>query len=338
MERVLLRVIVMAVVLFVLAIVLSMSSLGYNITKFIFGQARQDMKPMHSTLHIGESGSTSTTSHHDSASLKTIPRILHMTYYDKAAIPPKVHDNIRNFAPGYDVRIYDDSDCEAMLTNHFSPEVLERFRSLKGAHKADLLRYCYLLKDGGVYVDIKTELIMPLDHIIDHTQPNLFYTVLSAIISDTIYQGIIACPPHHPVIRECLMFIVHLPPWVSRVYYSIFTTDMHAVIRKRCRAKRLNAGWLTEDTKYSTANRYYVFPTLSSFSNPPEESVYHCKDGLDRYGICEYMLAGDEPPHSQFTHTKGTPLIKIRYADFPWKSRASQRHDGKNQVIMSDGH
>ena len=32
--------------------------------------------------------------------------------------------------------------------------VKETFRKLKGAHKADLFRYCYLYKFGGIYLDI----------------------------------------------------------------------------------------------------------------------------------------------------------------------------------------
>jgi hypothetical protein len=239
-----------------------------------------------------------------------------MTYHDKAAIPQKVYDNLGAFASGYDVRIYDDADCEAMLTSHFPPAVLERFRSLKGAHKADLLRYCYLLKDGGVYMDIKTELVMPLDHIIDHARDHAYYTVLIGIFPDAVYQGIVACPPQHPVIRECLEYIVHLPPWVARWHYRIFITDMHAVIRRRCSgAKRLVAGWMAEP---DSPNVYHILPMVSSYSNPAPGSPYRCADGMDRYGLCEFVVAAEEPCHSTHRHPAGTPLFKLRYADFPW--------------------
>ena len=261
-----------------------------------------------------------------SAACATIPKILHLTYHDKANIPQKIHDDLRTFAAGYDVRIYDDADGEAMLRRHFAPEVLERFRSLRGAHKADLLRYCYLLIDGGVYIDIKTKLIMPLDQIIDHTRPGAFYTVLSTIISDTVYQGMLACPPQHPVMRDCLEFMVGLPAWVPRWYYAVFTTDMYATIRRRCGGKgRLHAGWNEAASSESSGDcryRYYLFPTLSLFTNPEESSPYRCTDGLDRYGMCEYIVAAADPPNDEHSHEQDAPLVKLRHADFPWPKSA----------------
>ena len=53
---------------------------------------------------------------------------------------------------------------------------------------------------GGIYLDIKTELIKPLNEIFNK---NYTYSVLS-IVRDTIYQGVIATPPGNPIFLKLI--------------------------------------------------------------------------------------------------------------------------------------
>ena len=121
------------------------------------------------------------------SSQQVIPKVLHQTYKDVARIPRKVYENIREFAPEYEHLVYSDSDVVSFLSTNFKPEVLQAFHTLKlGAHKADLFRYCILYVKGGVYLDIKTELIKPLDKLFKDGAIN---TVISRVSSE-IYQGV----------------------------------------------------------------------------------------------------------------------------------------------------
>lgn len=234
-----------------------------------------------------------------------IPKIIHMTYYAKSKIHPKVYENIKRFAPDYELRVYDDNDCEEFMKENFPPAVLAQFHKLKGAHKADLARYCYLYKHGGVYLDIKTELITPLSTLIKHDS-STFYSVLDTTVTQTIYQGIIACPPRHPLIAESLNFVVATPWWIPRLLYIVFVVDMYIRIAKRCKRKRLRPGTYLGQSE--TNEVYVLLPLHVAFRNPPKSSPYHCPDGLDRYGACGYVLSSESKD----------PIIKLRYADFPW--------------------
>lgn len=220
-----------------------------------------------------------------------IPKILIQTYYDKRKIPKKVYDNLKKYAPDYKHIIYDDNECEEFFKKYFNPNILLTFRKLKGAHKADLFRYCYLYKFGGVYLDIKTELIKPLKEIFPN---NYTYSVLS-INQNTIYQGIIATPPGNPLFLKLIYFMVKLVEKRTKFPYIIFTIDFFHKIYDYC-DKKPEAGLNIGKKGFN----YYLYVEKCS------KNKNKCYDGLDRYGLCCFVYDGK------------TKMIKSRYSDFPW--------------------
>ena len=89
-----------------------------------------------------------------------IPKIIHATYHAKHKIPQHVKDKLINNHKNYKIIIYDDDDCRRELSK-LGPEYVDKFNSLvRGAHKADFFRYCILYLHGGIYLDIKTDLVM----------------------------------------------------------------------------------------------------------------------------------------------------------------------------------
>jgi hypothetical protein len=227
----------------------------------------------------------------DEETIPTIPRVIIQTYFDKKRIPKKVYDNINKYAPGYKHIIWDDQECETFFKKYFNPNILLTFRKLKGAHKADLFRYCYLYKYGGIYLDIKTELIRPLNQVFPN---NYTYSVLS-IIKNSIYQGIIATPPGNPLFLKLIYFMVKLVEKRKKFPYIIFTIDFFHKIYDYCDQKPkpgLNIG--------KKGYNYYLYIEKCS------KNKNKCHDGLDRYGLCCYVYNG---------HKR---MIKNRYSDFPW--------------------
>ena len=221
----------------------------------------------------------------------TIPRVIIQTYYDKDNIPKKVYDNIKEYAPGYEHIIWDDSECENFFKKYFNPNILKTFRKLKGAHKADLFRYCYLYKYGGIYLDIKTELIRPVSEVFPE---NYTYSVLS-IINNSIYQGIIATPPRNPLFLKLIYFMVKLVEKRNKFPYIIFTIDFFHKVYDYC-------GKTPEPGLNYGQNGFHYYLFLEKCSKNPAK----CYDGLDRYGLCCYVYDGYKR------------MIKSRYSDFPW--------------------
>jgi len=242
---------------------------------------------------------------------EAIPRILHMTYVDRAKIPQKVHDNLKTFAAGYDIRIAEDPECEALIGEHFTPAVLQRFRTLKGAHKADLYRYCALWVHGGVYCDIKTEHILPLDQVVDHAS-GAVHTAIDCFPGNTsctrcIYQGFIATPPKHPLFLELIQFMVDVPAWIPGVHYLVFCQDMYERI-----CKRLGVPYLDRGLNQTGTEKYMLLVYEGAFSAKTER--FECYDGLDQYGLCLFLTDG-----------LGRSRVKARYADYPWHTTKVER-------------
>lgn len=220
-----------------------------------------------------------------------IPKVIYTTYKDKNKIPQKVYDNLNRFAPSYELKVFDDNDCVAFLRTHYLSNVVDKFNSLKGTHKADLFRYCILYINGGVYMDIKTELIKPLDDMFPDDKA--LYTVISKV-DNTMYQGIIAVRPRNELFSRLIRFMVCKHSVLASLEYHIFTKDFYRQIdidtgHKPVAGKTL--GKLSD---------YYLFQEQCS-KNPSD-----CYDGLDRYGFCSYITDNDER------------IIKMRYSDYPW--------------------
>jgi hypothetical protein len=220
------------------------------------------------------------------------PLFLHQTYYQKKSIPQKIYDNIQKYASNFEHKIYDDDDIRTFLDKHFHPIVLEKFNSIKeGAHKADLFRYCIMYQLGGVYLDIKTELILDLEELImQHGNRGEVITVIDKTQS-AIYQGIIIAPPKQTIFLTLIDGILNSaknPPYnlFIKDFYRYIQNDASIVKEGQLKGKRLN---------------YTLFTEICS------KNSQDCHDGLDRYGFCCNVFY------------KGKKIIKTRYADYPWK-------------------
>ena len=219
---------------------------------------------------------------------KIIPNILFQTYYDKMKIPQYIFDNVKKYAPEYKYYIYDDKDAIKFLETYFDKKVSNRFKSLKkGAHKADLLRYCFLYINGGIYLDIKTILIKPLDEIF--INKTYFYSCISAV--EWVYQGVLATPPRNILFLSLIDKIVNSSNISLYLNYLLYCKDMYNKIKKDIRNNslnnKLNSGInnglnnkLNNGINNGLIQDYYLF----------EEKCNNTTDNncskLDRYGFC----------------------------------------------------
>jgi hypothetical protein len=216
-----------------------------------------------------------------------IPKVLFQTYMDKSRIPQEVFDNVTQFAKEYLHVIYDDKESLQMIQDYYTDSVTEIFHLLQGPHRADLIRYCYLYLFGGIYMDIKTELIKPLSEIFTS---NVLYTVLS--YGDAhIHQGIIAVKPRHPLFLELIQHMVNIK---IPSHYHEFTNYFLYQIKKDTDGKIVQG--------LNQGNKYKYFILKENCSNDASQ----CHDGLDRYQLCCYVYENE------------LPVIKTRRSSYPW--------------------
>ena len=217
-----------------------------------------------------------------------ITKKIFQTYHSISKIPNEIYENIKQYAPEYEHIVFDDDMALPFLYTYFNKKVVDTFLNLYGAHRSDLLRYCLIYVYGGVYLDIKTELICPLSSLL---VTNDIYTVLchSPVMIGTIYQGIIATPPQMPFFLKLIQFIVKIGE-VPKINYWLFCIDFYNKIRDET----------GEHPKIGQNNGFYLWEDRCSM-DPGK-----CYDGLDRYGTC------------CFVYDKDIPIIKTRRASYPW--------------------
>ena len=196
------------------------------------------------------------------------PNLIYLSYRSAETVPGYIWDQFRTYAPHYDIQFYDDERCLRSL-RPFGESVLRCYQSLtEPAHRCDLWRYCMLYQTGGVYLDIKTILTRPVSEMFPH--PNCLYTVLS-IMPETIYQGIIAVPPKHPIIADAISNFLNDPPQGKDDYLHA-TSQLHSLI-ERYTGMSPQCGW----NHGPAAGDIYLFQ---------EKKTRHCAQ-RDRYNNCE---------------------------------------------------
>jgi hypothetical protein len=101
-----------------------------------------------------------------------IPRVINQTAPNWASLPGPILENIREMRkmnPDWEYRFYSDDDVRDFIERNYEPEILEVYESINpkyGAARADLFRYLLIYKNGGLYLDIKSQITKPLDLVI----------------------------------------------------------------------------------------------------------------------------------------------------------------------------
>ena len=100
-----------------------------------------------------------------------IPKIIHQTF-GRSTLPKELEENREKFLslnPTWEYRFYDDDAIIEFIKTNFNSQVLDYFNRINpayGAARADLFRYLVIYKCGGVYLDIKSSILLPLDSVL----------------------------------------------------------------------------------------------------------------------------------------------------------------------------
>ena len=123
----------------------------------------------------------------------------------KERIESHVVSQLKKQTQGYDYKFFDDEDIMAFFKENPDPNyprIAEVFYSFtKGEHRADLFRYYYLYKKGGIYVDSDLMLYDPVSQIIGK---NTFVSVWDMKHRGATFNGFIAAIPRHPIVAAAL--------------------------------------------------------------------------------------------------------------------------------------
>ena len=214
---------------------------------------------------------------------------LFQTYHNKSLIPPKVYDNIKQYASKYKHIVYDYDECLEYIKTNYDEKIANTFINLQNkAHKADLWRYCILYKEGGLYMDIKVQLIGDINNLFD---PNILTTCYR---KNNIFNGIIYSPKDNPIFLELIDFIVNQPPHIPY----------------QCICKHF-AKTICKYTGQPLDNKLFIVDKI-----PP---IYLFEEIVKKYNVGERRELYDRYKLIDKVYDKGKYIIKARFSDYTGK-------------------
>jgi mannosyltransferase OCH1-like enzyme len=147
-----------------------------------------------------------------------IPNIIHQTFYTKV-LPSDIINIIqrnKRICSHCKFVFYDDNDCDIFIKNNFDGRVFRAFKKINdcyGAMKADFFRYCVLYKIGGIYLDIKSSINVPIFSLIMPDDICLLDIPRNDLeswrINDPTYeQWLLIFAPQHPYLESMIQLMV----------------------------------------------------------------------------------------------------------------------------------
>jgi len=159
-----------------------------------------------------------------------IPRLIHQIYLPGADALPAAERAVvaalgaRN--PGWEHRLHDAGAARTFIAGEYGAAVLALWEAIDPAYyaaRADLLRYLLLYRHGGVYLDVKSTALAPLDSVLDPADAFLLgqwpdqrdlparasrFRELRHVAGGEYQQWVIVAAPGHPFLRAVIAAVL----------------------------------------------------------------------------------------------------------------------------------
>jgi mannosyltransferase OCH1-like enzyme len=202
-----------------------------------------------------------------------IPKTIIQTSKSSTGLETLHYNSIMTFIdlnPEYEYQFYDDTMCKTFIEQNYDPSILEAYNALiPTAFKADLFRYCYLYKNGGVYTDCKMILRKPLREWIFNNQE---YLLVEDYGSKQFYNAVMAMTPGNTQIYQLILKIrdntvnyaygfsclEYTGPKLLYKYFNNYNSQFkHIVINGDAENNYLNTMVIRKSDKKIILNKFY---------------------------------------------------------------------------------
>lgn len=171
-----------------------------------------------------------------------IPQIVHQTFRTRQLKPELAAsvDEMRRRNPDWDYRFYDDNDLKDYVLKHYGPDFLAYFDAINDHYapaKADLFRYLLMYREGGLYLDIKSQATRPLNQVLRPTDRYLIsqwrngpdsrfptwglHSELRKIPGGEYQQWFILAAPGHPFLKVVIEQVMRNLRRYNPVHYGV---------------------------------------------------------------------------------------------------------------------
>ena len=230
--------------------------------------------------------------------------------------------------PEYEYEFFEDADCRKFIEDNFDKSILEAYDTLiPNAFKADLFRYCYLYKNGGVYTDCKMILRLPFrewipkneDYILVEDAGNKqFYNAVMGLKAknNAIYSAILKIKDNTTDYVYGFKCLEYTGPALLYKYFNNYVSPLkHVIINGDYSINYLNTPIIRKSDKKIILNKfykgYYANMTNNHYSfNCSNNTIYYeNKVNIDHYTVYIYP----SPYNERFDFIiNGTKIITRR--------------------------
>ena len=134
----------------------------------------------------------------DNTTIIVFPKAIYQTWSTKK-LPASIQNSIDLMLllnSEYEYRLFDDRDMLLFIEQNYDSTVVDAFNSLTiGGAKADFWRYLILYKNGGVYLDIDSMIVVSDDGCCVISRENNF---------GLFVQWCLMFTPNHPILKNCI--------------------------------------------------------------------------------------------------------------------------------------
>lgn len=230
--------------------------------------------------------------------------------------------------PEYEYEFFEDADCRKFIENNFDKSILEAYDTLiPNAFKADLFRYCYLYKNGGVYTDCKMILRLPFrewiakneDYILVEDAGNKqFYNAVMGLKAknNAVYSAILKIKDNTSDYVYGFKCLEYTGPALLYKYFNNYISPLkHIIINGDHVNNYLNTPVIRKSDKKIILNKfykgYYANMTNNHYSfNCKNNTIYYeNKVNIEHYTVYIYP----SPYNERFDFIiNGTKIITRR--------------------------
>lgn len=169
-----------------------------------------------------------------------IPKNILQIYEQKELIPDFIINNVKDKNEEWKYNFFNNEESLNYLKEEYGEEFVKKYNSFnKQKHKEDLFKLCWLYKNGGVYIDIFIQIILPLDEVIENVKND--FAVMQNIYKHDIYDqyvpddqkpeslinSLIITNKGNPKIKKCIENIMRIDQTDLTENYSLSLFVMH---------------------------------------------------------------------------------------------------------------
>jgi mannosyltransferase OCH1-like enzyme len=174
--------------------------------------------------------------------MRLIPKVIYQTWKTKHLDIKlqNVRNKIQQLNPTYEIKLFDDNDIEDWIKSEFKDETIyNTYKQLKvGAGRADFWRYLILYQNGGIYLDIDSNINKSLDLLISDNDNAIISRQKHNDVTSDLVQWCLIFAPKHPILLRTINMCIYninnkVSTWLPTLTGpTVFTSAVNYVLKK----------------------------------------------------------------------------------------------------------